>query len=598
MIPLFSIKSVTKKYGVRPLFEDISLVISEREKVALIGPNGSGKSTLLKLIAGLEHPDKGELLAKRELRLGYVPQSEVFPETATVSDVVASAVSSHNTEALVSVYLGKAGFSDKSQLVSTLSGGWKKRLAIVRELAKEPELLLLDEPTNHLDIQGILWLEEIVKASPFAILFVSHDRYFIEDVAQRVIELDRRFPKGFLSVDGQYSDFLSSRELFLEQLESYRDSLANKVRREVEWLRRGAKARTTKAKGRIKEANSLIDELNSINLAERASNLDFSSTGKRTKELLKAEGIAQQLGDKLLFKNLSVTLSPGVRLGVIGMNGSGKTTLLRTLIGELTPTHGRIRRANSLKIAFFDQARTHINLEETLQKALCKEGDSVVFNGREIHVTSWAKRFLFRHDQLNLNIKNLSGGEQARVLVAKLMLEPADILVLDEPTNDLDISTLEALEETLCEFSGAVVLVTHDRYMLDRISTSVIGLSGTGKAEIFADYTQWELQHQEAESLPKPKKEKLTTNFQKTPQRKKITYAERLELESMERKITEAERMAAEIEAELTEPTIASDAALLHAACEKLSNAHSEVDRLYARWQELEEKKKAGEEVE
>ena len=597
MLPLLSLQAVTKIFSARPLFEEISLVVAEGEKVALIGPNGAGKSTLLKTIVGAEHLDGGEISFRKGLRLAHVAQQDNLPREGTVFEILSAALSGNEeqSEARVSVCMGRGGFFDKNQPVSSLSGGWRKRLAILCALIQEPELLLLDEPTNHLDIDSIIWLEEQITAADFAVLFISHDRYFIESVAQRVVELDRRYPKGYLSVDGRYSDFISTRLMFLEQLQSYRDALANRVRFEAAWLKQGAKARTTKAKGRIKEAHRLMEELEGIDLQKRRAQLEFAASGRKSKELLKVEGLGKAFGDRRLFKDFTLTLSPGSRLGVVGSNGSGKTTLLRTLLGEIPPDRGTVWHAPQLRSAFFDQNRKQLNPKQTLLQALCNSGDAVSFNGRQLHVTSWARRFLFRPEQFTLPVGELSGGEQARLLIAQLMLLPADLLVLDEPTNDLDISTLEVLEEALTEFAGAVILVTHDRYLLDRVSTSVVGLPGNGRALIFADYTQWEIcrddEAREAKEVKALKQRKAGAAEQiSSPRPRKLTYAERLELGVIEEKIMEAEARFEFLQKQMSDPVIAADAVRLKTLCEELNHSQQQVEAVYARWHELEQK--------
>jgi ABC transport system ATP-binding/permease protein len=598
MLPLLSIQSVTKSFGVRTLFEEISVVLSEKEKVGLIGPNGSGKTTLLRIIAGLDQPDSGEVAVRKHLRVGYVPQHDNLPADGTVADALYHELPSDVSQpgALVASCLTRAGFNDQQQPVTALSGGWRKRLAIARALLCDPELLLLDEPTNHLDIDGVLWLEDLLHKMKCTVLFISHDRYFLENTAERVVELDRRYPKGFLSVTGRYSDFLATRAEFLDQLQSYRESLANKVRREVEWLRQGAKARTTKAKGRIKEAGRLIDELSGLSSAAQNANLEFSASGRKSKELIKTEKLSKALGGRTLFNNLDFLLAPRDRVGIVGSNGSGKTTLLRTLLKELPPDQGSVWHAQHLRVAFFDQSREQLNPEETLLKALCNEGDAVVFNGKEIHVSGWARRFLFSTAQLGLKVSQLSGGEQARLLIARLMLLPADVLVLDEPTNDLDISTLEVLEESLRDFAGGVLLVTHDRYMLDRVCTSVLGLAGNGRAECYADYRQWELVHEVQPAREKQRKVAPTPPAESCPVSEKskgLSYSERLELQGIEQKILDAETVVEKLQVELCDPAISGAPEKLRANCEKLSAAQRAVDDLFARWHELESKKEA-----
>ncbi len=457
---LLSVDAVGKGFG-RPLFEDLSFGIFEGDRAGLIGPNGSGKSTLLKILAGLEEPDSGTRSLRRGVRVGYVPQDPEFPRDATAEEVLTLALAADPAEefekaARVAVTLGKAGFEDPAQPVAILSGGWRKRLAIARELAKEPDVLLMDEPTNHLDVEGILWLEDLLQSEPLAYLVVSHDRWFLENVAGRMLELDARYPEGLLQGEGSYTDFLEKRDEILKNQAEYQASLANKVRREVEWLRRGAKARTTKAKGRIQEANRLISELAELRektgaAANARAGIDFNASDRKTKKLLVAEGLTKSFGNRKIVQGLDLKLTPGTRLGLLGPNGSGKTTLLSLLDGTLEPDAGTIQTADWLKVVRFDQNRETLDRTVSLRRALAPEGDSVLYQGRTVHVASWAKRFLFRSEQLDTPVSRLSGGEQARILIARLMLQPADLLILDEPTNDLDIATLEVLEESLME---------------------------------------------------------------------------------------------------------------------------------------------------
>ncbi|HEY2015608.1 MAG TPA: ABC-F family ATP-binding cassette domain-containing protein, partial [Bryobacteraceae bacterium] len=477
MALLESCTSLSKNFGSRMLFENISLGISEGERLGLIGANGSGKSTLLGILSGRIDPDSGSVSMRRNTRIGYVPQQVEFPEDHTAAEVVAGAIAGEHLDDLeragrINLTLGRAGFSDGSLRTGALSGGWKRRLAIARELAIQPDLLFLDEPTNHLDLEGILWLEKLLSSSAFASVIVSHDRYFLDNVVNDMAEIDRIYPEGIFRVEGSYSHFLEKKEEFLLAQSSRQESLANTVRREVEWLRRGPKARTGKSRARIDEAGRLIRELSDMEsrAPKGVAQIDFTATDRRTKRLVSVESISKEMGGRTLFQDLTFTLTPGTRLGLLGRNGTGKTTLLRILSGELEPGSGRVEFAANLRTVYFDQAREQLDQTHTLRQGLGAHGDHVIFRDRPIHVAGWAKRFLFDSGQLDRPISSLSGGEQARVLIARLMLQPADLLLLDEPTNDLDINTLEVLEESLTDFPGALVLVTHDRYMLDRVS--------------------------------------------------------------------------------------------------------------------------------
>jgi ATP-binding cassette subfamily F protein uup len=491
--------------------------------------------------------------------------------------------------------LGRAGFENFDLEAASLSGGWRKRLAIAEALVQSPDVLLLDEPTNHLDLEGIEWLEELLQQGSFACVVVSHDRYFLENVATETVELDRAYPAGLLRVRGNYSAFLEEKEEFLHAQARHQESLENRVRNEIEWLRRGPKARATKAKARIQTANQLISELADLNARTRIASaaIDFSATDRRTKRLVELEQISFSVEGRTLFDRLNFIITAGMRVGLVGPNGSGKTTLLRLLRGELSPAAGKIRKADFLRIVYFDQERV-LDPSVTLRRALAPDSDSVVYQDRVIHVAAWASRFLFTGEQLNQPVGRLSGGERARVLIAQLMLQPADILLLDEPTNDLDIPTLEILEESLLEYRGALVLVTHDRYMLDRVSTVVLGLDGRGGVEAFADYSQWELWQAERRQVVKGSTKSpgpVRAAASGGPlQRKKLSYMEAREYATIEQRIAESEQTLAAKRAALDDPAIVSDAARLVTAHAEMEQARKIVDELIARWAELEEK--------
>ncbi len=587
---LLSCAEIAKSFSARVLFEHFSLTISDGDRVGLIGPNGSGKTTLLQILAGNDDPDSGTRAIRKLARVAYVPQNSEFGAEDTVRSVLDAAVAEMPLEdeektGRVQNMLGRTGFQDASARAALLSGGWKKRLAIAAALVQSPDLLILDEPTNHLDLDGILWLEDAVKNAN-ASLVVTHDRYFLENIPTRMVEINRAYPQGALQVNGNYSEFLEKREEFLEAQTKQRDALATKVRREIEWLRRGPKARTGKSRARISTAGQLIDDLAAANERSRAATakIDFTASDRKTKRLIEAERIGKMLGGRRLFHGLNLTLSPGVRIGLAGPNGSGKTTLLKILEGVLEPDEGTIRRAERLEVVSFAQDRAaHLDPEISLRRTLCPDGDMVIYRDRLIHVGGWAKRFLFREDQLDLAVGRLSGGERARVAIAKLMLARADVLLLDEPTNDLDIPTLEALEESLTDFPGAVVLVSHDRYLLDRVSTAVVGMDGA----VFADYSQWEAARREAATeKPAPAKD---TRPAAAP--RKLSYLEQREWDAMEAKILEGEEEAAHWHRQLESPS--GDGKNLAEVYEKLQGAQDRVAKLYERWAELETKVKS-----
>jgi ATP-binding cassette subfamily F protein uup len=578
---LINLQEISKAFGAAPLFENVTMTVSDGDRIGLIGPNGAGKSTLLQILAGVQSPDNGIRSVRKLVRVGYVAQDSVFAPGVRVEELLSPET------------LGRAGFADGSAEVASLSGGWKKRVSIAQELAKEPDVLLLDEPTNHLDLEGIAWLEKLLTSAPFACVVVSHDRYFLENIANGMAELNRQYPDGIFRTDGNYSTFLQRREEFLSAQAKHQEALANRVNIEIEWLRRGAKARTSKSKARIDAAGRMIGELAEVSARTQTAvtRIDFNSTDRKTKKLIEMTGVSKTLGGRQLFRGLDLTLMPGRRVGLVGANGTGKSTLLKIIRGELPPDSGEIRRADNVRIVYFDQAREQLRPELTLRKALAAHGDSVIYQDQTVHVVAWAKRFLFRTEQLEMPVGRLSGGEKARVLIARLMLQPADVLLLDEPTNDLDISTLEVLEENLTEFSGALVLVTHDRFMLDRVSTLVMGLDGDGGAQAFAEYAQWE---QAQLARKSPKKEKESNGRQKDGTgKKRLSYLEARELEGIETRIQEAEALAAEKEAALQDPAVNTNPALLEKTCQESQAAREAVDDLYIRWGELTEKASA-----
>jgi len=590
--PILNAQGITKQFGADALLRNVAFTIEERARIGLIGPNGSGKSTLLGILAGEIEPDSGEVATRKRTRLSYVAQQSEYTPGTTIRAVLEAALQRIDApqaewEGRVAETLGRTGFDDFTADASRLSGGWRKRLAIAEALVQRPDVLVLDEPTNHLDLGGIDWLEGLLNTASFACVVVSHDRYFLENVATETVELNRAYPDGLFRVSGNYSTFLQKKEAFLEAQAKQQDALSNRVRTEIEWLRRGPKARTTKSKARIDRAHELIGELAEVSSRNRTStaSIEFSATDRQTKRLVELENLQYGFGGSTLFSDLNFVLTAGMRIGLVGPNGSGKTTLLRLLRGEIEPLDGSVKRATALRTVYFDQNRI-LEPDVTLRRALAPDSDSVIYQDRVIHVASWAARFLFSGDQLNQPVGRLSGGERARVLIARLMLEPADLLLLDEPTNDLDIPTLEILEESLLEFRGALVLVTHDRYMLDRVSTTVLGLDGRGGAERFADYSQWEdWQRQPAQDAATPAQDKRSPSS-----KKKLSYLEAREFATIEDRVTAAEEQVARERELVEDPAVATDAVRLQAALLAMEKAQLALDELYTRWAELESK--------
>ncbi len=596
MTLLLSCKEISKAHGPRTLFEGLSFGIFEGDKLGIIGANGTGKTTLLRILADLEPPGHGEVVKRQHVALGYVPQDSP-PLHDSLESILLDCLENdprelYEKETAVRIYLDKAGFQDGSTKADTLSGGWRKRLEILRQMIKQPDLLLLDEPTNHLDLEGILWLEEFLSKQRCSYVIVSHDRVFLNTMAEKILELGPQYPEGLFKVDVPYFQFVQIREEFLEGQRSTRQSLSTKVRRETAWLRATPKARTTKSVARIQRAEEWMSELKDLKKRgeQKRVAIDFSASQRETRNLIVVKNLGISYGERELFRGLDCTLSPGTRMGLMGANGSGKTTFLRLLAQELKPSLGTIKYADDLCIVYFDQYRFELPQGGTLRTALSPNGDFVHFRGQDIHVHGWGKRFLFAPEILDMPLSALSGGERARLLIAKLMLQPADILLLDEPTNDLDIPTLELLEENLKEFTGAVVLITHDRYLLARVCNKILALGDISPPPLFADYSLWEKWQRERQlakspplkvppSTPPPKKEEK--------KRQKLTWKQQKEMEELEKKIPLLEEKIASFHLELNNPSLQDKSSELLQLCKGLQEAESELERCYTRWGEL-----------
>lgn len=605
MAILINAFQLTKSFAARSLFSDLTFSVESKEKIGLIGPNGAGKSTLLKIFAGKESVDSGNISIQRGLRIAYLEQVPTFSENAKILDSVLEGARdprdweeiARAREWISKLDLAEGGLNEESE-VETLSGGWKKRVALARELMREPDLFLLDEPTNHLDVESILWLENLLRQSAFATITITHDRLFLQRVSTRILELDRRNPNGLLSVSGDYAKFLELKQSTMHSQEQQEIKLRNTLRRETEWLRRGAKARTTKQEARIQRAGKLADtveELSDRNQSRTVA-LDFQANEKNPKKLVEAKGISKTFSGARLIPKLDLLITPTSRIGLLGANGSGKSTLIQMLLGLLEPDTGSVFRSDSLQVAYFEQNRESLDPEKTLERTICPTGDHVQFRGNSLHIRSYLDRFLFRSEQLAMPIKLLSGGEQSRLLIAKLMLQKANLLVLDEPTNDLDIPTLNILEEVLSEFPGAILLVSHDRFFLGNVATQILAL-GSDSVESFSDLEQWENWHSNKGKKSAPERSLPKTGDGSSPmdaaaplaaKKKKLSYKDQRELDAMESTIQAAEAKLEELTAAMNDPKNTTNAILLNALSQEIAACTREVERLYARWAELE----------
>jgi ATP-binding cassette subfamily F protein uup len=594
---LISAQGLSKAMSHKVLFAKLDLTVEEGERLGIIGPNGAGKSTLLRILAQKERADDGLVTRKKNLKLAFVVQQPEIDATKTVIDILqdageAEGLSQESAAVESQKMASRLGFDDAYQDAGRLSGGWKKRLAIGSALMGSPDLVLFDEPTNHLDLRSVLWLEGFLRDAPFAWMVVSHDRLFLDRTTQKILEINPMYPGHHHAEQGNYSIFMEKRFTYMRDLQASAQALANKLRKEDEWLSRQPKARGTKSQSRIDAAMSMKAEMADITsrLRTSSSDIDFQASGRKSKQLVVLKDISKSYGAKKLFQSLDLIIGPKMVIGILGDNGTGKSTLLKVIQGEIAPDEGERLIAPNLELVYFDQGRESLNPDWTLKRAISDGHDSVIFQERSIHVASWIRRFQFQVNQLDQKLSFLSGGEQAKVLISRLMLRKADVLLLDEPNNDLDIDTLEILEESLEDFPGAIVIISHDRYLLERLCTHFLAIQGHGSIQSYADYGQWEKTFAEdgrtqkkggspAAQQSKPKN---------APRAGKLSFNEQREWDSMEATIQKAENEV-ELAARECEAHASSPAKLL-TATRSLEAAQAKLDQLYERWAFLEGK--------
>jgi ATP-binding cassette subfamily F protein uup len=612
---LISAHRLEKRFATRTLFTGLTFAIEDGDRIGLIGPNGAGKTTLMRMMSGGSSVDGGDLSSSRGTRIALLEQSPTFNDTVTVREALLEATDDpfdYDSMMLVEEILSKFDLNrddvGADRPVSSLSGGWKKRVALAREIARKPDLLLLDEPTNHLDVDGIRWLEEYLAAARFATVTITHDRLFLQRVANRIFDLDPRYPDGLLVVKGEYVDYLTVRDDLIRSQERREVVLKNTLRRETEWLRRGAKARTTKQTARITRAGNLQSEVGDLEErnAKKRLQIDFQEASRNPHKLIEAKELRKDVpnsdgvGERMLFDDFSMIITPKTRLGLLGPNGCGKSTLIKCLLGLEEATSGTVKRAEKIDIAYFEQHRDTIDMKKTVLRNICDEGDYVDFRGQFVFARSYLDRFLFRTEQHDMPVEKLSGGEQARLRIAQMMLTPANVLVLDEPTNDLDLATLAILEETLGDFPGAVILVTHDRYFLDQVSNRILAFEHDlqGEAELleFASFSQWEdwreIRDDERKAFTKKGSKKAAAAqataapAQATP-KKKLSFKDKHDLDNMEANIAKAEKELSDLQAEVSKPEHLANSSKLSEISTAIGLAQAKVDALYARWAEL-----------
>ena len=592
--PITALQGISVTFGGRPLFEGIDLSIGRGDKACLVGRNGSGKSTLMKVVAGIIQPDGGERFVQPGARIAYLPQEPDFNGVATVHDYVTAGLPADERDELHKVdavldRLQVPGHLDPA----SLSGGEARRAALARTLVGSPDVMLLDEPTNHLDLPTIEWLEEELLSYRGGLLLISHDRAFLNRLARRTLWLDRgtvrATERGFQEFESWQAEVFESEEIAAQKLD-------RKIAGEMKWLREGISARRTRNMGRVRALQQLRSDRSERIKGGQQAKLAIAEAERGGRLVIEAEHIAKGFdtaeGRKIIVKDFSTRILRGDRVGLIGPNGAGKSTLLKILTGQIPPDSGTIRLGTNLETAYFDQKREGLNPEDTIRQVLCPfGGDSVIVNGSPRHVAGYMKDFLFDTRQLDSPVKALSGGERNRLLLARLFARPSNMMILDEPTNDLDIDTLDLLEEVLGDYQGTLLLVSHDRDFLDRLVTSTIAVEGDGVvAEYAGGYSDYLVQRPDKAPTPtaaKPKPAAPTTSAPK--QRVKLSYKDQRELDELPARMEKLAAEIAKLESALADPDLFTrDAAKFQKTTDQLQAKQNELAASEERWLELE----------
>jgi ATP-binding cassette subfamily F protein uup len=627
---LIQLENVSLAYGHVPLLDHVKLAIEPGERVCLVGRNGAGKSTLMHVVRGAAKPDDGEVWRKPGLRMAYLMQEVPADETRTVFDVVAAGLEEvgeliaeyHRVAHAVTENAGEAELNRLAQLqqkleavdgwtleqrvaaiisrlelpgdtpMSELSGGYKRRVLLAQALVCEPDLLLLDEPTNHLDIEGIQWLENFLLGWQGALLFITHDRAFLQHLATRIIELDR----GVLtSWPGDYAHYLTKKAELLEQEAAQNAKFDKRLAQEEAWIRQGIKARRTRNEGRVRALKALREERSQRRERQGKARIELEQGESSGKLVVEVEHASVGYGGKPIIRDFSTRIMRGDRVGIIGPNGAGKSTLLRLLLGELAPESGTVRLGTKLQVAYFDQQRAQLDPDKTVMENLNTGSETVSINGREKHVMGYLQDFLFAPQRVRSPVSSLSGGERNRLLLARLFTQPANLLVMDEPTNDLDVETLELLEELLSEYSGTLLLVSHDRAFLDNVVTSSLVFEGEGHiGEYVGGYSDWLRQRktaEEAKSKPAAKvnTEKTPAPTMKDEKPRKLSYKDQRELEALPAKIEALETEQNELQAQVSQPEFyQQEGEKISAVLTRLEEVEGELEHCFERWEILE----------
>jgi len=631
-MPLLRLTNISIAFGTHALLKNSDFQLDAGERVGLLGRNGEGKSTLMKIIAGNIHADHGDIWRQPELKLAWLEQSPDLPDDATIYDAVAGGlgelgewITRYHELSLTMDYEDSKALDDLGDLqhkleahngwhfqqrveatlskldlpgelkISGLSGGWKRRVALARALVIDPEVLLLDEPTNHLDFESITWLEEQILNFQGAVLFVTHDRSFLQRLATRIVDLDRG---NLVSWQGTYDDYLRRKAAALEDEANQNAEFDKKLADEEVWIRQGVKARRTRNEGRVRALEKLRNERAQRRNTQGTSRLSLERGDASGKKVIEVDNISFGYGGKTIIRNFSTLIQRGDKIGLIGANGAGKSTLLKLLLQQLEPTSGSVDQGTKLEIAYFDQLRDQLDPNMTVADTVADGNDFVEIGGNKRHVMSYLGDFLFAPARARSPVKSLSGGEKNRLLLARLFTKPANLIVMDEPTNDLDLETLELLEEKLVDYDGTLLLVSHDRAFLDNVVTSVFVLDGSGEVEEFiGGYTDWlaystQLKKAEAAKKPAPVTKQEKTADPATaakPAKKKLSYKEQQELNKLPELIDQLENQ----QAALLKQINASDfykknQDVVAKTLDELQKTEEKLEQTFQRWDELE----------
>jgi ATP-binding cassette subfamily F protein uup len=627
-MPLLRLSNISIAYGTHALLKNADFQLDAGERVGLLGRNGEGKSTLMKIIAGNVLPDHGDIWRQPELRLAWLEQSPDLPDDATIYDAVAGGLGelgewitryhaltlsmdydddkalnemgdlqhkleSHNGwhfQQRVETTLNKLDLPGELK-ISDLSGGWKRRVALARALVIEPEVLLLDEPTNHLDFESILWLEEQMLNFQGAVLFVTHDRSFLQKLATRIVDLDRG---NLVSWAGNYDDYLTRKAAALEDEANQNAEFDKKLADEEVWIRQGVKARRTRNEGRVRALEKLRNERAQRRLQQGTARLALEKGDASGKKVIEVNDICFGYGEKQIISHFSTLIQRGDKIGLIGANGAGKSTLLKLLLQQIEPNTGSVEQGTKLEIAYFDQLRDQLDPNLTVADTVADGNDFVEIAGNKRHVMSYLGDFLFAPARARSPVKSLSGGEKNRLLLARLFTRPANLIVMDEPTNDLDLETLELLEEKLVNYDGTLLLVSHDRAFLDNVVTSVYVLNGSGDVDEFVGgYTDW-ISHVKQAEQTKPavavkKVQEAPKQDKPAVKKKKLSYKDQQELNELPQVIDDLEVKQAALTQQISSSAFYKKEPLAIAkTLDELKKIEGKLEQVYARWNELE----------